>query len=64
MGFGAGLFGFTVTFDVGSDCLAFAGGRANFLGADALWAAFFGVAFPGRLAALLGFFEGIEVSAS
>jgi hypothetical protein len=36
MGLGAGLFGFTVTFDVASDGLGFAGGRAAFLGAAAL----------------------------
>jgi hypothetical protein len=58
-GLGAGLLSFTVTFDVGGDGLAFEGGRATFLGAAVLWAAFLGVALPGRLAALLGFFEGI-----
>jgi hypothetical protein len=58
-GLGAGLLGFTVTFDVAGVGLAFAGGRATFLGAAILWVAFLGVALPGRLAALLGFFEGI-----
>jgi hypothetical protein len=58
-GLGTGLLGFTVTFDVGGDGLLFAGGRSTFLGAAALCAAFLGVALPGRLAALLGFFEGI-----
>jgi hypothetical protein len=59
-GFIAGLVGFTVTFDVAMG-FAFVGGRAAFLGAAALRAAFLGVALPGRLAALLGFFEGILV---
>src|SRR6202035_3739155 len=60
MGLGAGLFGFTVTFDVAGDDVGLAGGRtAFFLGAAALCAAFFGIALPGRLAALFGFFEGI-----
>jgi hypothetical protein len=63
-GLGAGLFGFTVTFDVAGDGLDFAGGRSTFLaaaalGVAALGVAFLGVALPGRLAALLGFFEGI-----
>jgi len=53
------LLSFTVTFDVAREGAGFAGGRAAFFGAGALWAAFFGVALPGRLAALLGFFEGI-----
>jgi hypothetical protein len=53
------LVGFTVTFDVANG-FAFVGGRAAFLGAAAL-VAFLGVALPGRLAALLGFFEGILV---
>jgi hypothetical protein len=35
-GLGAGLLGFTVTFDVAGDDLAFAGGRTTFLGAAAL----------------------------
>jgi hypothetical protein len=54
------LVGFTVTFDVAMG-FAFIGGRAAFLGAAALRAAFLGVALPGRLAALFGFFEGILV---
>jgi hypothetical protein len=57
-GFGIGLFGFTVTFDVAMGvCLS--SGRAAFFGAAALWPAFPGVALPGFLAALVGFFEGI-----
>jgi hypothetical protein len=56
----AGLVGFTVTFDVAIG-LAFVGGRAAFLGAAALCVAFFGVALPGRLAALFDFFEGILI---
>jgi hypothetical protein len=36
-----------------------AGGRAAFLGRATLGADFLGAAFPGRLAALLGFFEGM-----
>ncbi|MGB6310652.1 MAG: hypothetical protein WBF89_22945 [Steroidobacteraceae bacterium] len=58
-GLGTGLLGFTGTFDVGGDGLAFAGGRSTFLRVAALCAAFLGAALPGRLAALLGFFEGI-----
>jgi len=58
-GLRAGLFGFTVTFDVGGVGAGFAGGRAAFLGAAAFGVAFFDVALPGRLAALLDFFEGI-----
>jgi hypothetical protein len=54
----ADLLGFTVTFDVAIG-FAFVGGRAAFLGAAGLAVAFLGVALPGRLAALLGFFEGI-----
>jgi hypothetical protein len=54
-----GLGCFTFTFDVAM-CVALAGGFTAFL----VLAATFGVAFlvvalPGRLAALLGFFEGI-----
>jgi hypothetical protein len=60
LGLGTSLLGFTVTFDVAMG-FAFAGGRAAFFGAAALRAAFFGVALPGRLAALLGFFEGIWI---
>jgi hypothetical protein len=55
---GAGLVGFTVTFDVAMG-FAFVAGRAGFFAAAALCAAFLGVALPGRLAALFGFFEGI-----
>ena len=56
----AGLVGFTVTFDVAMG-VGLAGGLAVFLvGAATLGVAFFiVVALPGRLAALLGFFEGI-----
>jgi hypothetical protein len=40
--------------------VGFAGGfAAFFLGAATFGVVFLGVAFPGRLAALLGFFEGI-----
>ena len=57
-GLDVGLVGFTVTFDVAMGvCLS--SGRAAFLGAAALWPAFPGVALPGFLAALVGFFEGI-----
>ena len=35
-GLGAGLLGFTGTFDVAGDGFTFAGGRATFLGAAAL----------------------------
>ena len=35
-----------------------------FLGAATFGRVFLGAALPGRFAALLGFFEGIEVSAS
>ncbi len=35
-GLGAGLLGFTVTFDVGRDGVGLAGGRTTFLGAAAL----------------------------
>jgi len=59
-GFGMDLLGFTVTFDVAMG-FAFAGGRATFFAAAALEVAFLGVALPGRLAALFGFFEGIWV---
>jgi hypothetical protein len=58
-GFDMGLLGFTITFDVTGDDLAFAGGFTTFFGAATLGVAFLGVALPGRLAALLGFFEGI-----
>jgi PPE-repeat protein len=58
---GLGLLDFTVTFGVAMG-MGLAGGLATFfLGAAALVAAFLGVAFPGRFAALLGFFEGIVV---
>jgi hypothetical protein len=58
-GLGAGLFGFTVTFDVAVVGLELEGGRAVFLTTATLWVAFLSVAFPGFLAALFGFFEGI-----
>jgi hypothetical protein len=58
-GLGTGLFGFTVTFDVAVVGLELEGGRAVFLTAATLWVAFLDVAFPGFLAALFGFFEGI-----
>jgi len=57
---GPGLLGFTVTFDVAimGACLG-CGRAAFFLMAALLRAAFPALAFPGFLAALLGFFEGI-----
>jgi hypothetical protein len=55
MGFGD----FTGTFVMATG-VGFADGFAVFfLGAATFAVVFFGVAFPGRLAALLGFFEGI-----
>jgi hypothetical protein len=56
---GTGLFGFTMTFDVERDGAGLAEARATFLGAAALCAGLLGAAFPGRLAALFGFFEGM-----
>jgi hypothetical protein len=53
----AGFCGFTGTFDVRS--LGLGGGRVAFLATAVLRTAFFGIAFPGFLAALIGFFEGI-----
>jgi len=55
---GMGLLGFTGTFDVAMG-VGLAGGRAPFFGAVAFDFTFPGVAFPGFLAALFGFFEGI-----
>jgi hypothetical protein len=52
-----GLDGFTFTFDVAMG-MGLAGGFTAFLGAT-FGVAFLIVALPGRLAALLGFFEGI-----
>jgi hypothetical protein len=53
------LLDFTGTFGVAIG-MGLAGGLTTFfLGAATLTVAFLGVAFPGRLAALLGFFEGI-----
>lgn len=54
---GAGFCGFTGTFDVMGFGLG--GGRVAFLATAALRTAFLGIAFPGFLAALIGFFEGI-----
>ena len=59
-GLGTDLVCFTVTFDVAIG-FAFVGGRAAFFGAAALCVVFLGVALPGRLAALFGFFEGIWI---
>jgi hypothetical protein len=53
---GAG-FGFTGTFDVMG--LGLDGGRVAFLATAVLRTAFLVIAFPGFLAALIGFFEGI-----
>jgi hypothetical protein len=53
----AGFCGFTGTFDdVG---LWLGGGRVAFLATTVLRTAFLGIALPGFLAALIGFFEGI-----
>jgi hypothetical protein len=60
---GTGFWGFTVTFDVAMG-VGLAGGRAAFFAADTFNLTFPGFAFPGFLAALFGFFEGITVSAS
>jgi quinol-cytochrome oxidoreductase complex cytochrome b subunit len=54
---GAGFCGFTGTFDVMGFGLG--GGRVAFLATTVLRTAFLGIAFPGFLAALIGFFEGI-----
>jgi hypothetical protein len=54
-----GLLGFTVTLDVEDVGVDLAGGRADFLIETTFEVGFLGVALPGRLAALLGFFEGI-----
>jgi len=62
IGLGGGLCAFTVTFDVADVGLGFAGGRAAFLAPATFRAAFFGIAFPGLLAVLFGFFEGIRES--
>jgi hypothetical protein len=56
---GVGLLGFTVTLDVEDVGVDLAGGRAAFLSKAGFGVAFLDVAFPGRLAALFGFFEGI-----
>jgi hypothetical protein len=54
-----GFGDFTGTFVMATG-VGFADGFAVFfLGAATFAVVFFGVAFPGRLAALLGFFEGI-----
>jgi hypothetical protein len=53
----AGFCGFTGTFDVMG--LGLGGGRTGFLATAVLRTAFLGIAFPGFLAALIGFFEGI-----
>jgi hypothetical protein len=56
---GLGFVDFTGTFVVAMG-MGLAGGLTTFfLGAATFGVAFLGVAFPGRLAALLGFFEGI-----
>jgi hypothetical protein len=52
-----GFCGFTGTFDVVG--LGLGGGRIAFLATAALRTAFLGIALPGFLAALIGFFEGI-----
>jgi hypothetical protein len=44
---------------VGDVGLGLEGGRGAFLATATLRVAFFGIAFPGFLAALFGFFEGI-----
>ncbi|MGO9036503.1 MAG: hypothetical protein ACLPQI_13260 [Steroidobacteraceae bacterium] len=57
-GLGAGLWGFSDALDVADAALAIAEGRAA-LAETTLRVAFFGLTFPGFLAALIGFFEGI-----
>jgi hypothetical protein len=58
VGLELGLGCFTFTFDVAMG-VGLAGGFTAFLGAATFGVAFFVIALPGRLAALLGFFEGI-----
>jgi hypothetical protein len=58
-GLGADFCGFTGTFELAVVGLRVGGGRAAFLATATLRVAFLGIAFPGRLAALFGFFEGI-----
>jgi hypothetical protein len=53
-----GLVCFTFTFDVAMG-MSLAGGLTALWGAATFGVAFLIVALPGRLAALLGFFEGI-----
>jgi hypothetical protein len=55
-----GLDCFTFTFDVAMG-VGLAGGFTAFFGVDPFGVAFLIVALPGRLAALLGFFEGIVI---
>jgi len=66
--FGAVLGGFTMTLGKTGFGWGLLGMRAGFFAAAAfgiaLGAVFFGIALPGFLAGLVGFFEGIEVSAS
>jgi hypothetical protein len=64
MAFGTGLLGFTGTLDAAGLGTGFVGGRCGLFVAAALGAAFLCGALAGFLTALLGFFEGIYVSAS
>jgi hypothetical protein len=57
--FGTDLVGFTATLGNTGFGAAFVGGRAVFFGATDFGVAFFASAFPGFLADLFGFFEGI-----
>ena len=58
-GFETGLLNFTVTLVAAGLGLGFVGILVGFLTTAALGIAFFGIALPGFLATLLGFFEGI-----
>jgi hypothetical protein len=57
--FGTDLVDFTATLGKTGFGLGFVVGRAAFFSAAGFGAAFFGVALPGFLADLFGFFEGI-----
>jgi hypothetical protein len=58
-GLGTDLVGFTATLGKTGFGVDFAGARAGFLGKAAFGVAFFGIALPGFLADLIGFFEGM-----
>ena len=57
--FGTDLVGFTATLGKTGLGVAFVAGRAVFFGAADFGVTFFGIALPGFLADLFGFFEGI-----